>query len=109
MKSELKFGLNVVLLLIVVLLFDIITFDEYRYSGNWSTGMIIEENYHFIQNAWSFHVVVIAILTIALVLCRIKKEVNLWEFATKIMWLTFLGVMVIHLGGVFTGIDLYLY
>lgn len=109
MKSELKFGLYVLLLLIAVLFFDIITFDGYRYATNWPIGAVIEANYRFIQAAWSFHIVVIAITTTVLVLFRLKKKVNLWEFATKVMWLTFLGIIVIHLGGIFTGIDLYLY
>ena len=109
MKSELKFGLYVVLLLIAVLLFDIMTFDDYQYATNWPIGKVIERNYQFIQAAWSFHIVVIAIITTVLVLFQLKKKANLWEFAIKVMWLAFLGIMVIHLGGIFTGVELYLY
>ena len=103
MKSELKFGLNVVLLLIAAFVFNIVAHDYGHIYSSWSIGYAIKENLHWIQDTWSLHIVIIAIVTAILVLFRIKSGINLWECATKIMWLTFLVIIIVHLAGIYWG------
>ena len=105
MKSETRFAINTALLIIATLVFNILAFDWSRLNPNAKSIIVrfIKDYFDEIQFHWCLHLCGIAIITIIATLFKIKKNVNLWEYSCKIMWLAFLAVILIHSGGIVIG------
>lgn len=96
MKPEVKFGINVALLIVSVFLFNIVSCDYNILDNSRPFSYYVKSNLGHIQSNWMEQIFVIAIITIIVILICLKKKYNLWDVATKAMWLSFVGIVVTY-------------